>query len=94
MIFIYSLKILPKLDKILAKLEKKDKTSYEQIMKKIEEIINSDDADHYKNLKKPLQHLKRVKIGHFILVFSVNESLRKITFENYDHHDRIYKSFV
>lgn len=94
MIHIYSLKILPNLDKILAKLEKKDKTSYEQIMKKIDEIISSDNADHYKNLRKPLQHLKRVKIGHFILVFSVNESSKKITFENYDNHDKIYKTFI
>jgi len=55
---IYFIKIRECLDKILAKLEKKDKTRYEQIIKKIEEIKNSDDVDHYKNLRSPLQHLK------------------------------------
>lgn len=87
----YNYDIKPTLRNILEKLLKKDKTRYEQIIKKIEEIINSKDADHYKNLRSPLQHLKGVHIGHFVLVFSVNKSSRIIVFENYDHHDKIYE---
>ena len=56
----YNYDIKPNLRNILEKLSKKDKTRYEQIIKKIEEIINSDDVDHYKNLRNPLQHLKAV----------------------------------
>ena len=92
MIKIYFIKIRECLDKILAKLEKKDKTRYEQIIKKIEENKTSDDVDHYKNLRSPLQHLKGVHIGPFVLVFSVDKSSKTIIFENYKHHDEIYKN--
>ena len=88
----YNYDIKPTLRNILEKLLKKDKTRYEQIIKKIEEIINSDDVDHYKNLRSPLQHLKAVHIGHFVLVFSVDKSSKIIMFENYKHHDEIYKN--
>lgn len=91
MILIYSFKIRPELDRIILKLERKNKYQYEQLMKKITEIINSKNINHYKNLRKSLQHLKRVHIGHFVLVFSVDESSKTITFENYKHHDEIYK---
>jgi len=88
----YNYDIKPTLRNILENLLKKDKTRYEQIIKKIEEIINSDDVDHYKNLRNPLQHLKAVHIGHFVLVFSVDKSSKIIMFENYKHHDEIYKN--
>ena len=57
-----------KLEKVLIKLRKKDKALYEQIKRKIGEIISSSGVEHYKNLKKPLQEFKRVHIGHFVLV--------------------------
>lgn len=81
--------IHPDLDKILSKLSKKDKSQYEQILKKIDEIINSSDIDHYKNLRSPLQNYKRVHIGHFVLLFKIVENT--IIFRYYDHHDSIYK---
>ena len=87
----YGYRIVLALRNILEKLSKKDKVHYEQIINKIKEIIDSKDVAHYKNLKRPLQHLKRVHIGHFVLVFSVDEHSKTITFENYKHHDEIYK---
>jgi len=86
----YAYEIKPDLRNVLDKLLKKDKTRYEQVIKKIEEIINSEDVEHYKNLRSPLQHLKSVHIGHFVLVFSADKSSKKIMFENYKHHDEIY----
>jgi len=88
----YNYDIKPTLKDILEKLLKKDKARYEQIIKKIEEIINSSSVDHYKNLRSPLHHLKGVHIGHFVLVFSVDKSSKIIMFENYKHHDEIYKN--
>lgn len=86
-----SYEIKPSLRKILNKLSKKDREAYEQILNKINEIINCEDIDHYKNLRKPLQHLKRVRIKKsFILTFGYIESENKIVFYDYDHHDRIY----
>ena len=86
----YQYKIQPSLQKIMLKLFKKDKQAYERIIKKINEIINSEDIGHYKNLKYPLQHLKRVQIGEKVLVFKFEKNKNLISFENFKHHDKIY----
>jgi mRNA-degrading endonuclease RelE of RelBE toxin-antitoxin system len=82
--------IKPELEKKLVKLLKKDKPTYEKIMKKIDEIINSKDAEHYENLRYDMKGSKRVHIGQFVLVFSFNKSKNLVSFEDYDHHDNIY----
>ena len=78
------------LRKILKKLFKKDKSTYERVLKKIKEVSSSGDIEHYKNLKKPLQHLKRVQIGEKVLVFKYDKTNQLISFEDFDHHDKIY----
>ena len=83
--------IKPGLDKKLAKLSKKDKNSYESVMKKIEEVLNSPDVEHYKNLRYDMRDSKRVHIGHFVLVFSYDKAKDFVSFEDYDHHDYIYE---
>ncbi|MBS3097859.1 addiction module toxin RelE [Candidatus Woesearchaeota archaeon] len=81
-----------KLRKIIGKLSKKDPSMFNDLLGKINEIINCENIDHYKNLRKPLQHLKRVHIkGPFILTFRYIESEDKVLFYDFDHHDRIYK---
>ncbi|RJQ20362.1 addiction module toxin RelE [Candidatus Woesearchaeota archaeon] len=81
--------IHPDLDKTLAKISKRDKTQFESILKKIEEITNSPNLDHYKNLRAPLNKYKRVHINSsFVLLFTKNEDT--ILFRYYDHHDNIY----
>ena len=87
----YNYEVMPNLQRILNKLFKKDKSRYEQVMNKIEEIINSSDVEHYKNLRYDLSDKKRVQIGHFVLVFSFIKSENKIIFLDFDHHDVIYK---
>ncbi|MEK6861420.1 MAG: addiction module toxin RelE [Nanoarchaeota archaeon] len=85
--------IKPHLLKILNKLSKKDKSAYEAVMGKINEIINAspNEIEHYKNLKYNLKFEKRVHIAsHFVLVFSYDKSTDFISFLDYDHHDNIY----
>ena len=89
----YSHEIKPHLKKILEKLSKKDKSTYEQILKKINEIIKSGSIDHYKNLKHDMKDCKRVHIGHFVLVFSFDARQNLVSFEDYDHHDNVYKKY-
>ncbi len=83
--------IKPYLQKILRKLFRKDKSAYEAVMNKIQEVINSYDIEHYKNLRYDMKDCKRVHIGHFVLVFSYDKSKDFVSFLDYDHHDRIYK---
>lgn len=80
-----------KLQRILKKLSKKDKILFEQILSKINEIINSADVEHYKNLKYDLSDYKGVHVGHFVLVFKYLKKGNIISFEDFDHHDIIYK---
>mgnify|MGYP001589746350 FL=1 len=87
----YSFEIIPNLQKILNKLSKKDRGLYEQVLKKIEEVIKSLDVEHYKNLRYDLKDKRRVHIGHFVLVFQLIKSENKIKFLDFDHHDAIYK---
>lgn len=83
--------VKPELEKKLIKLFKKDKKNYEKVMKKIKEIINSYDVDHYKNLRHDMKDSKRVHIGHFVLIFSYDKSKDFVSFEDFRHHDDIYR---
>jgi len=87
----YNHKISEKLQNIMLKLSKKDKSLYEQLLKKIEEVINSYDIEHYKNLRYNMKESKRVQIGHFVLVFQFDKQNNEIKFDDFDHHDNIYK---
>ena len=86
----YSYELRKSVEKIFFKLAKKNSKQLMIIEKKIQEI--RENPQHYKNLRKPLQHLKRVHIDKsFVMVFSVDENKKHIIIENYDHHDEIYK---
>ena len=85
----YKLEIRPSLQKNLEKLAKKNPKQAEIIIKKSEEIVIN--PIHYKNLRAPLNHLKRVHIDkHFVLTFSVDENSKTVILEDYGHHDEIY----
>ena len=82
--------ISDELRKELKKLHKKDKKRKEATINKIKEIINNKNPNHYKNLRKPLQHLKRVHIDkNFILLFKYKQET--IHFITLTHHDDAYK---
>ena len=85
----YNLEIRESVDTIFKKLAKKDKISFEYINKKIQEI--QENPHHFKPLKKPLQNFRRVHIGNFVLVYSINETTKTVIIERYKHHDEVYK---
>jgi len=87
----YAYEIIPSLQKILDKISKKNKTLYEQVLNKIDEITTSENVEHYKNLRYDMKDEKRVHIGHFVLVFQFIKSSNKIIFTDFDHHDKIYE---
>ena len=80
-----------KLQKNLAKLFHKDRKRYEILMKKMDEILACADVDHFKNLRRPMQHLKSVHIdSHFVLVFRYEPATDRVFFYDFDHHDKIF----
>lgn len=84
----YNLEIREHLTKILKKLKTRDNVMYEKIHKKVKEILYN--PQRYKNLRRPLQHLKRVHFDPFVLTFSVDENKKIVILENFEHHDKVY----
>lgn len=81
-----------KLRKKLPSYKKKRTDLYNAFAKKLIEIVLSQEIEHYKNLRKPKQYLKRVHLdSSFVLVFSHNSKEDVVTFIDIDHHDNIYK---
>tara|TARA_Y100000310_G_C20700237_1_gene829025 strand:- start:4295 stop:4564 length:270 start_codon:yes stop_codon:yes gene_type:complete len=83
--------IQPSLAKKLKKISKKDKVAFEAVMNKIMDVVKTDNVEHYKNLRYNMKDSKRVQLGHFVLVFLYDKAKDFISFEDYDHHDNIYK---
>lgn len=87
----YTYLIEDKLNQKLIKFFKKDRSTYDVLIKKFQEIINCNNIDHYKNLKYPLQEFKRVHIrGSLVLIFKFIKSENKLIFFDINHHDKIY----
>jgi len=74
--------------KIFKKLSKKDKKQLETINKKIQQILT--DPYQFKPLKHPLEGLRRVHIGSFVLIYEIIENPDKIRVLKYKHHDLAY----
>ncbi|MBS3090451.1 addiction module toxin RelE [Candidatus Pacearchaeota archaeon] len=72
-------------DRVLAKLQKKDKQLYENLLNKMNEILNILDIEHYKNLHYDLKEYKRVHVGHFVLVFKYDKPNDLIFLDDFDH---------
>ncbi len=76
--------------KKLSKIRKRDAKHYEIIIKKVQWTLNNPLHD-YKFLHYDLKGVNRVHIGHFVLVFRIDHNKKIISFEDYDHHDKIYR---
>ncbi len=86
----YSLEVAENLNKAFGKLYKKDKKTPDAINKKINEILQN--PHHYKPLKSPMQHLRRVHIsGSFVLIFKIDKERNAVQLVEFEHHDRAYK---
>lgn len=87
----YSYELRRSVEKIFHKLSKKNPKQLEIIEKKIREITNN--PHHYKNLRKPLQHLKSVHVdSSFVLLYSIDENSKTVIIENYDHSEFLWNS--
>jgi YafQ family addiction module toxin component len=84
----YSLEIEEEVSKTFHKLLKKDRVQLEALNKKISQILT--DPYQSKPLKHPLEGLRRVHIGPFVLIYRVTENPPTIQIIKYAHHDEAY----
>ncbi|MDD3792392.1 MAG: type II toxin-antitoxin system RelE/ParE family toxin [Candidatus Bathyarchaeota archaeon] len=85
----YSLEVVEKVDRIFKKLRKKDLTQFEAVSRKVNEILEN--PTQFKPLRSPMQHMRRVHVGSFVLVYDIDETKKVITIRRYEHHDIVYK---
>jgi YafQ family addiction module toxin component len=86
----YGIEIREHLDRTFRKLAKKDRRQMEAITKKIEEM--AEDPHAYKPLRFPLAGKRRVHIGSYVLLFSIDEARKTVVLEDYELHDRVYRT--
>ncbi len=86
---LYSLEIVEKVDRVFKKLKKKDSVQFEALCKKVNEILEN--PQQFKPLKTPMQHMRRVHVGSFVIVYDINEASKVVIIRRYEHHDNIYK---
>ncbi len=85
----YSLEVRESVDRIFSKLAKKNPKQMRIIDKKIQQVLEN--PLHFKPLRAPMQHLRRVHIDKsFVLTYSVDEQNKIVIIEDYDHHDNVY----
>lgn len=81
----YSLEIEAEVYKAFKKIGKKNKTQLEAINKKINQILT--DPLQFNPLRHPLEGLRRVHIGSFVLIYEVCENPMTVRVLKYKHHD-------
>ena len=82
----YSIEFSAEFEKSMKKLKKKDKTAFEQIQKKLAEIVEN--PEHYKPLKNILAGFRRLHFGSFVLIYAIEGNIVRII--SLDHHDKAY----
>lgn len=86
----YSDEYSEEIAKKLAKLAKKEPKHYSILRKKMDWILDNPNY-RFKYLHYDMSGMQRVHIGHFVLVFRIDNIRQVIFFEDYEHHDKIYE---
>lgn len=86
----YGLRARKHVEKIFAKMSKRDRHSLIVIYKKLEEVCQ--DPQRFKPLNAPMQNLRRVHVlKSFVIIYSIDESTHSIWIEDFAHHDEVYE---
>jgi YafQ family addiction module toxin component len=83
------LEVVKSVDKIFEKLGKKNPEQLEEINKKIQQMLEN--PHQFKPLRFPMQHMRRIHIGSFVLIYDIDENRKIVTIRRYEHHDKAYK---
>lgn len=82
----YTIEFSDEFEKSMKKLKKKDKTLFEQIQRKLIEIIQN--PEHFKPLQNVLAGYRRIHFGSFVLIYDIKGEVVRII--SLDHHDQAY----
>ena len=82
----YIIEISSQFEKSFKKLKKKDKILFNQIQKKLIDLIK--DPERYKTLGNVLAGYRRLHFGPFVLIYKIEKNVVRII--SLDHHDKAY----
>lgn len=82
----YTIEFSEEFESSFRKLKKKDKTLFEQIQKKLLELVEN--PEHFKPLRNVLAGYRRIHFGSFVLIYKIEREVVQII--SLDHHDRAY----
>ena len=82
----YQIEFSDEFDRSMRKLKKKDKVLFEQIQKKLLEIVEN--PEHFKPLRNVLAGYRRIHFGSLVLIYTIDGEIVRII--SLDHHDRAY----
>jgi YafQ family addiction module toxin component len=83
---VYQIEFSAQFEKSMKKLKKKDNVLFEQIQKKMIDLVQN--PDHYKPLKNILAGYRRIHFGSFVLIYKIEGDTVRII--SLDHHDQSY----
>jgi addiction module RelE/StbE family toxin len=84
----YTLEISEKLDRVFAKLSKKDKLQFEILSRKIKEVLENPQIGE--PLKGDMAGQRSVHVRNFCLIYEIIEHEKIVRLLDYDHHDVVY----
>ena len=82
----YTVEFSDEFERAIKKLKKKDKVLFEQIKKKLIELVKN--PEHFKPLGNVSAGYRRIHFGSFVLIYKVEGE--KIKVISLDHHDGAY----
>ena len=85
----YRIEVSELVDKKFSKIAKKNKTLFEAISKKIEELKTN--PEHFKPLRSSMKGERRIHFGPFVMIFEIDYALGIVKILDFDHHDNIYE---
>jgi addiction module RelE/StbE family toxin len=78
----------PDVEDTFNKMAKKDPVRFEQVAKKLLEL--ADNPEIGKPLRNRLKGSRRLHIGHYVLMYTIDKKKQQITLVDYAHHDEVY----
>lgn len=78
----------PDVEAAFKKMAKKDPVRFEQVAKKLRELAENPEIG--KPLRNKLKGNRRLHIGHYVLLYTIDKKKQQIILIDYSHHDDVY----
>ncbi len=85
----YAVTLNPDLEATLRTTGKKDPARFGQLIRKLREV--GENPEEGKPLRRPMNGLRRLHIGHYVLTYKLDAKKMQIILVDYAHHDTVYR---